>query len=164
MKFLSPLLLLLTACSSVSLTPAGEKVRVVEHRDELSKRCRVTGKLETSSSQVGNAVFLALHDDDAKKRLMNMAAEKGDTVYIYKSSSGALGSQYQAYVLRCHFPRKRAAPPGAPATAPEAAAPPAPAQPAPRMAPPSFAEPENGAESQPDVSPDPLPEAAPAAE
>jgi len=136
MKFFAPILFF-SACSSVPLTRAGEKVRVVEHRAELGKRCRVMGKLEGDTSRGENSLSLALRNGDEKRRLQNMAGERGDTVYIYQSPTPP---HYQAYVLRCHFPlpqHARAHPPAA-ATSPD-----------------------SGTQTLPDFSPEAVPEALP---
>jgi hypothetical protein len=112
MRALFILCLCLFACSSVPLTPEGERVRVVQKRAALGKNCRLMGQLAPGSDKSGDSIRLALHDTDASHRLRNMAAERGDTVFIDKAAAPG----YQAYVLRCHGLPKHTA-----SLAPEAA-------------------------------------------
>ena len=153
MRFLLGTAFLLCACTSVTLSPDAKKIRVVEHKQDLDERCVVTEKIAASDSQIGPAEFLLTHQDDARKKLLNMAAEKkGDTVYIYESSPSIFGSSYKAFVLRCSGPIQ--AKPTFQPSAPKPFAGPPPAS----ISEPTFGEAQSVPLSQP------LPEAAPPSE
>lgn len=92
-KYLLLPLLFLSACST--LTPAGEKVRLVKSKERV-KHCTPTGKVEVNGSGGG-----AERSHEVDVRFRNMAGEYGNTVLVTKDEGGFYTSEMKGIVFKC---------------------------------------------------------------
>jgi len=93
-------LLLPVACMTTALTPEGAKVRVTSN-PEAVKGCKLVGEV-TGNDHMNGGVASGVAEEQAHRRLMNSAAEKGGNIVLVTSSStGHNGSSQRGEVYRC---------------------------------------------------------------
>jgi hypothetical protein len=94
------LLLVMTGCAS--LTPAGEKLKIVNKEEEVI-HCQAVGKVRASSSISSDAGWGMISSRNAKVQMKNMAAEMGDTLLITEDSGSIVtGTTRSGTVFRCN--------------------------------------------------------------
>ncbi|MEA2328189.1 MAG: hypothetical protein QOE68_3148 [Thermoanaerobaculia bacterium] len=93
-------LALAVGCITTSLTPEGAKVRVTSN-PEAVKGCTSLGEV-TGNDHMNGGVASGMAEEQAHRRLMNAAAEKGGNVVLVTSSStGHNGSSQRGEAYRC---------------------------------------------------------------
>jgi hypothetical protein len=99
MKRLLAAALLFASC--VSVTPAGEKVRVTSN-PEAVRNCALLGEVKGAEHLWGGWAGQGIAENNAYKELKNRtAAMGGDTALMVSSSTGFSGSVQRAEAYRC---------------------------------------------------------------
>ncbi len=87
--------------SCVSLSPAGDKVRVTAN-PEAVRNCTLLGEVKGAEHMWGGAAGQGIAENNAYKELKNRtAAMGGDTVLMVTSSTGFSGSVQRGEAYRC---------------------------------------------------------------
>src|SRR3954447_21482477 len=93
-------LALALGCMTTSLTPEGAKVRVTSN-PEAVKGCTSVGEV-TGNDHMNGGIASGTAEEQAHRRLMNAAAEKGaNVVLVTSSSTGHNGSSQRGEAYRC---------------------------------------------------------------
>jgi uncharacterized protein YbjQ (UPF0145 family) len=94
--------LLLTACVTTDLTPAGEKVRVTSNPDAV-RGCTLVGEIVGRDRMNGGMAGQGAAEENAMRRMKNQAAEMGaDTVLMVTAATGFSGSIQRGEGYRCN--------------------------------------------------------------
>lgn len=97
-----PLLLItLSACHNVKLTPEAQAVRVLRDRTQVS-RCRFISDVESSDRLSGGMINREKAEDNAYKILKQKSAQLGaNTVLVSTSTSGYQGAGMKGKAYAC---------------------------------------------------------------
>ena len=98
MKFLMLGLMTLFLVSCASLTQKAKSLKITKNKVDVIN-CVQTGKVQASTSGGGGEILVANYN--SKIKLLNMAAEYGDTVLMLKDSENIFGSEREGVVYRC---------------------------------------------------------------
>ena len=101
-RFALPLLLItLSACHNVKLTPEAEAVRVIRDASQIS-RCRFISDVESSDRLSGGMINREKAEDNAYKILKQKSAKLGaNTVLVSTSTSGYQGAGMKGKAYTC---------------------------------------------------------------
>lgn len=89
---------ILSSCASLS--EKATKLKITQVQDDV-KNCTHVGRVQAGSSFGGNGGDVMIGNHNSRVKLLNMAAEYGDTILLVKDDAGLFGSDREGMVYRC---------------------------------------------------------------